>query len=205
MERFLGIDNTIFYSLGFVYAVAYDFKYNLIFDLNYLKDLKYYNNSIGYKCYKKVSQYWYNNDREYLEKLGNVNKKTRKVIDKFLNVPYKGEKGVLFDFWKIEDVVFDFIMKYPKKDKLIREIKKIEKNMRVKYPNSIPQAKEDYKTDRSIEILGFKNNDLKKNPHFLGFYIRGPASKSLLKRLKKEYPDKILFDGKKIKKIGELK
>lgn len=32
MERFLGIDNCIYYSLGFVYYSSYKWKYNLLFD-----------------------------------------------------------------------------------------------------------------------------------------------------------------------------
>lgn len=205
MERLLGIDNTIYYSLGFVYATAYDFRFNFIFNLSLLKECNYYENSIGYKCYQQIAKYWFSHDLTYLMKLRNYNKKTKEVIDKFLNEPYRGRKRSLLDFWKIEKILFNFILKYPRKDKLIKIVKNVEKELKVKYPYSTRKAREDYKRDKAIEVLGLKDNNLLKNPSFLGFYIMGTIPGTIMRKLKKDYPDKILFDGKKIMLIGKLK
>ena len=204
LQKFLKTENAIYYSLNFDYALAYGFKYNFIFDLGYLKDLRYYSNAVAYKSYITVARYWYEHDKEYLEKLRNYNEKTKEVIDKFLNTPFNGKKRRLLDFWKIEEILFNFIQKYPDKKKLFRIIKEKERELRVNYPYSIRKAKEEYKTDKAIELIGFKNNDLAKNQYFLGFYIVGAIPKKSMSRLKKDFNDKILFDGKKIKEISKL-
>jgi len=46
MEKLLGIDNSIFYGIGFGYSVGYGWKYSLIFDLKYLKELTYFDSPI---------------------------------------------------------------------------------------------------------------------------------------------------------------
>jgi hypothetical protein len=201
MEKFLGIDNCIYYSLGFVYSTAYDFRYNLLFDLNYLKELDYYKESLIYQCYKSVIKYWYKHDKEYLEKLANTNQKCREVVNKYYNEKYKDKKRMFFDFWKIEEIVFSFIQTYRNKHKLITKIKETEKRLFSNYPYSIKFAKKDYLTDKIPEIIGRKQNNLLKNPYFLGFYIRGKITRDILKKLKKNYPNKILFDGKEIKRM----
>lgn len=201
MEKMLKIDNGIYYSLGFVYATAYGWKYNLIFDLNFLKDLIYYDNQIIYQCYKSIIDYWYEEDREYLEKLANTNKECRKVVNKYYNEEYGRKKRVLFDFWKIEKDVFNAISKYPNQKEIKKRIKRIEEKYLKKFPSSKRYANEAYLKDRTPEVVGLKENDLLKNKNFIGFYIRGKISKDVLNMLKKKYPGKILFDGVKIQKI----
>lgn len=205
MEKLLGIDNCIYYSLGFVYSTAYDFKYNLLFDLDYVKELQYYGQSVIYQCYKAVIDYWYEKDRKYLEKLANTNQTCKVVVDKYYNEKYKGKKRTLFDFWKIEKETFNLIQKYPGKKKLVKLIKEIEKKHLLKYPGSMKHAVKYFKTDKCPEMIGRKDNNLLKNHYFLGFYIKGKIPIDILTVLKKKYSSKILFDGKKIKQISDLK
>lgn len=183
MERFLGIDNGIYYSLGFVYLTAYGWKYNLIFDLKYLKECKYYKESVNYQCYKAVVDYWYTKDRDYLEKLANKNKQTREVVDKYYNEEYNGKK--VFDFWKIEKYVFDFIKNYPHNEELRRIINKTEQKFLKKFPSSLQDAKKAYLTERTPEIIGLKENNLAK--YFLGLYIQGEIPRDIKPHLK-NYP-----------------
>jgi hypothetical protein len=201
MEKFLGIDNSIYYSLGFVYSTAYDFKYNLIFDLNYLRDLIYYSESIIYRCYKAVIDYLDEHDYDYLQKLANTNKNTKRVIDKYYNKKYKGKTKMHFDFWEIEKETFDAIMNYPNKKELIKMIDERSKKFILKYPKSVESAKKDYLTEKIPEIIGRKENNLLRNPHFLGFYIKGKIPKKIAEIIKEKYPNKIIFDGRKIKGI----
>jgi hypothetical protein len=205
MERFLGIDNAIYYSLGFVYKTAYDWKYSLIFDLGYLKELLYYRNSVIYQCYKSVVNYWYKYDKEYLEKLANKNKTTRAVVNKYYNEEYNGKTKTLFDFWKIEKETFEHINRYKNKKKLIKIIKDTEKKFVRKYPFSKTDSKKAILNDRVPEVIGKKKNILLKNPYFLGFYIDGKIPKDIKVILNKKYHNKIIFDGRKIKIIGEIK
>jgi hypothetical protein len=62
-----------------------------------------------------------------------------------------------------------------------------------------------FKTDKCPEMIGKKDNDILKNHYFLGFYIKGKIPRHILEKIKKIYSNKILFDGKKIKEISELK
>jgi len=201
MERLLELDNSIFYTVGFVYACAYEFNYNLIFNLEFLKKTEYYKNSIAYKIYQKIARYWYDHDREYLEKLANKNKTCREVIDKYLNEKYKGKKLKLLDFWKIEKEFFKAIMDYPNKRYLIKIAKRIQNHLQMKYPYSIRYVKDHYNSGRVPEVIGKEDNNLIDNPYFLGFYIKGKIPKTLIDKIKKNYKDKILFDGKKIEEI----
>ena len=204
IERMLGIYPCTFLSLGFAYASSYDFKYSFIFSLNYLKKSEFYMNSLSYQSYKAVIQYWDKNNPEYLHKLASKNAICKAVVDKFYNETYNGKNKVLFDFWKVEKETFDLIQKYPKKKELIRIIKEVVNEKFLKYPDSLNWVKINYKEDNVPEIPVKQDINLKDNPDFLGFYIRGNIPKDILKMLQREYPDKILFDGKKIIKINQL-
>jgi len=204
LQKFLGIDNTIYYGLNFDYNIGYGFKYAFIFDLDYLKDLKYYSDLLGFRIYLSIINYWYLNDRKYFEKLRKYNKNTKKATDTYLRVGGNGKRRKFFAFWLAEKEVFNFIMKYPKKKELIKIIKAREIEMRTKYPYSIETAKEDLENNSYTEIVGLKNNNLATNPYFMGFYIEGKISKKLLAKLKKDFPGKIVFDGKRIKEISKL-
>ena len=204
MEQILKIDNGIYYSLGFVYLTAYDWRYNLLFDISSLQNLVYYKNSVNYQCYKAVVDYWYSKDKAYLEKLANTNKQCGEVVDKYCNAEYNGKKRMLFDFWKIEKYVFDLIQKYPNRKEIENIIKNIEKKFIMNFPSSLRDAKKSYLTERTPELIGLKENNLLKNKHFLGFYIKGKIPKDIKVILKKKYADKLLFDGNRIKNISEL-
>jgi len=204
MEKILRIDNGIYYSLGFVYLTAYDWKYNLIFDVNSLKGMIYYKNSVNYQCYKAVIDYWYKNNKDYLEKLANTNELCRRVVDKYYNEEYKGKKRMLFDFWKIEKYVFKFIQNYPNKKEIYSFIKRVENKFTKKFPASLNDAKISYLTERTPEIIGLNEVNLFKNKNFLGFYIDKEINKDIMSILKKKYPDKIIFNGIKIVKISDI-
>jgi hypothetical protein len=149
-------------------------------------------------------RYWADNDMNYLEELANVNKITRAEVDNFLNAPYKGRKKRMFAFWKIEKETFEHIQKYKDKKKLIKMVKEREREIIRKYPASKRDAKKAILKDRIPEIIGKKNNNLLKNPYFLGFHIDGEIPKNIKRILLDKYSDKIIFDGKKIKKVGEV-
>jgi hypothetical protein len=191
--------------LGFAYSASYDFKYSFIFDLDYLKKSDYYRNSISYQAYKAVVQYWDKNNPEYLEKLANKNKTCRKVIDKFYNDEYLGKKRVLFDFWKVEKETFDLINEYPKKKALFRLIKNIINEKYSPYPNSKRIAMKDCFNDAVPEIIVKHDISLLKDSLFRGFYIKGNIPKDIKSLLKRDYSDKILFNGEKISSVADLK
>lgn len=205
MEKLLGIDNSLYYSLSFVYSVAYGWKYNLLFDVESLKNLTYYYNSINYQCAISIVDYWYENDLDYLMKLKNLNNATEKVVEKYFNTVYAGRKRILFDYWKVEKDLIGFIKKYKDKNKLMKIIKDTKKKFLLKYPYSIKNIKENPFTTRTPEIIGKKDNNLKDNPYFVGFYISGKIPQKIIKILKQSYSDKIIFDGTKIKDISEIK
>lgn len=199
MEKLLKIDKVIYYTLGFVYPVYYSWKYGFIFDLNFLKETKYYSNSLSYRCYKKIVDYLYEHDRDYLIKFENKNKTCKKVMNKYYSKTNAGKKRQFFDFWEVEKEIFQAIENYPNKKELMKIIKEIQKKTYKKYPSSLKHAKEDFLVDRVPEIISLKNQDLLKSKYFLGFYIKGKVPFSILKILNKKYCGKILFDGKEIK------
>jgi hypothetical protein len=205
IEKMLGIYPCIFLSLGFVYASSYDFRYSFIFDLDYLENTEYYKNSISYQAYKAVIQYWDKHNPEYLEKLANKNKICRKVIDKFYNEEYQGKKRILFDFWKVEKETFELIQQYPKKRELLKIIKEIANKKYAPYPISRKVAIKDCFEDSAPEIIVKKDINLLNDKYFLGFYIRGKVPRDIKKLLINRYSDKILYDGRKLKRILELK
>jgi len=204
IERLLKLYPSIFFSLGFVYAVAYDFKYSLIFDLNLLKEAKYYNKSIGFQCYREVIRYWEKHDPSYVKMLSQRNKTCKEVIDNYYNKEYEGRKRTIFEFWKIEKDLIELINGYPKKRDLIRMFMRIAEERYVLYPKSIKVAKKSYLEESASEIIFKKEMSLLNNRNFLGFYIKGKIPASLKEMLKKRYSDKIFFDGKKIMKVRDL-
>jgi hypothetical protein len=204
MEKILGINNGIYFSLGFVYLTAYSWKYNLLFDINYLKELIYYKSAVNYRCYKAVIDYWCDYDRDHLEKLANKNKKCRAVVDRYYNEEYNGRKRIIFDFWKIEKDVFEHIQEYKNKKKLIKIIQKNQGELKIKYPYSKRDSMKSINTELTPEIIELKEVNLLTNKYFLGFHIEGKIPKDLMNVIKKKYPGKIIFDGKKISKVSEV-
>lgn len=201
MERVLKTDKGIYYSLGFQYLTSYDWNYGFIFDLNYIKDLIYYKKGIHYKAYMIIVNYWYENDKAYLEKLANTNKLTREVINTYYTKRYKGKVRKILEFWKIENELFNFFKKYPLKKKLTKLIRKMAKERLLKYPLSKKNASRIWLEDIAPELIGKKDNNLLKNPYFLGVYIIGKIPKKVQNILKKKYVGKIIFDGGKLRKF----
>jgi len=203
-EKIIGTDNYIYLSLGFVYATAYDFKYNFLFDLELLKKLEYYWLSVNFQCFKAVVKYWEKYDQEYLEELGNKNKRCKDVLNHYYFKESKSRARRLFKYWEIEKDFLESFMGYKDKGKLMKIIKKTKEKYKLDYPFSKRHAIRKHNSDDTPEILSSKDLNLLKNPAFLGFYIKGDLSKNIQKLLKEKYPDKIMFDGKKIKKVGEV-
>lgn len=205
IETILGIYPCIFLSLGFAYSCSYNFKYSFIFDLDYVKKCDYYKNSVSYQCYKSVAQYLAEKNPEDLEKLAKKSKVCKKVVDKFYNVSYLGKKRVLFDFWKCEKEIFDMINRSSKKKELIEIIRNVADDKYVRYPKSERKSMEKYKEDSVPEVIVKKDINLKKDDLFLGFYIKGKIPRAIRNKLIEDYSDKIIFDGKKIIKVKELR
>lgn len=201
IEKFLKIYNCIYYDLSFGYATGYEFKYSLIFDLKYLKELIYYKNPLAWRSCKNIADYLYTNDPKSLKKLANKNKNCKQVVEGYYHKKYKGRTRISFDFWKIEKEMVEFIQNYPDKKKLLSIIKKTEKELLTRFPNSRRHAKKYCLSDTNVEIISKKQMNLKTNPYFLGFYIRGRIPKNIKKILEKDYFGKIIFDGKKIRII----
>ncbi len=205
LSKDLGIDNVVYFSLGFVYATAYGYRYNFLFDTTFLKELTYYKGGVSYICYRNVVRYLYAHDKPYLEKLARHSPECKAVLDKFYHEPYKGKVLRQLDFWRIEEPLYHAIMKHPHKKKLVRIIKETAKGLSSTYPYSRTHAMKNYLTDATPEILSQHTIDLHKNPHFIGVYIHGKLPKSSLRLLQKHYPDKLLFDGKRFRKIAMVK
>jgi hypothetical protein len=204
IERLLGLYPSIFFSLGFQYSCSYDFKYSMIFGLNLLKKSKYYQKSMGFQCYREAFRYWEEYSPEYIEKLKKKNRSCKDVVDTYYNKAYNGEKRSVFEFWKIEKELIGLIEDYPKKKELVKIFKGILADRYFPYPRSIKRALKDCEKEYAPEIIVKKDVHLLHNKDFLGFYIRGKLPKDILLALKKDYPDKILFDGKKIGKVMDL-
>lgn len=203
MAGFLKIHDVVYYSLGFVYATAYDFSYSFIFDDKFVKELKYYTNAVSGACYRAVVNYWYDNDRDYLERLAGQSPECRAVVDKYYAGPPGGKPRSQFDFWRIEETLFDFVMNYAHKEKLLQIIRAKEKDLLLKYPKSLKHARAHYATQVVPELISQHSVDLLKNPHFKGVYINGKIPKSTRTILEKKYAGKLIFDGKKITTINQ--
>jgi len=201
MEKLLKTDNGIYYSLGFQYLTSYDWKFGFIFDLDYLKELKYFNKGIHYKAYTILVNYWYENDREYLDKFTNFNKLTKEVMDVFYTKKYKGKVRKVLEFWKVEKELYSFFENYSKKKEPLKLIKEMMNKSLLPYPASKKHSFKIYTDDVAPELLGKKDNNLLKNPYFLGFCVAGKVPKKIQELLKKNYSNKILFDGEKIFKV----
>ena len=205
IERLFGIYPCVFFSLGFVYASSYDFKYSFIFDLDYVKNFDYYKNSISYQCYKAIVKYWDEHDPEYMKKLASKNKSCKETVHDFYNKKYLGETKRIFDFWKAEKETYELFLKYPRKNEVMKIMKKILDEKYCPYPKSKKVAMEQINEDSAPEIIVKRDVELKKEKHFLGFYIRGKIPVEIKRRLVEEYPDKIVYNGKRIMNVGELK
>ncbi len=204
IEELLGIDNCLYYSVGFVYFSSYKWKYNFMFDLSLLKDIVYYRNSVNFKAARAIVDYWYTKDVKYFKKFSESNTKTRKVIDKYLHKPYNGKFRRLLDFWHIEKELGRYIDQYPDKKKLVKIAKNEARKNFVLYPASRKNALKSYMSVKAPELVGKKTNNLANNPAFIGFFIKGRINRMIMRMLKHNYPNKVLFDGEKIRKISEL-
>jgi len=193
MEKILGVDNSIFLSIGFDYLASYDFKFNFVFDWGILKESDYYWRPLPFKCYTDIMNWWYKNDRDYLYEMKGCNKITDEVVGRYLWGKKSGDKLAFFEYWKMEEIVFDFIMKYPKKKLLIEIAKKREENLKRTYPYSKVLARRDWDSNRCPEIIHPREIDLTKSPYFLGFFIEGKVPASMKNILQEKYPGKIIY------------
>lgn len=201
MERFINIDNCIYFSLGFNYATDFNFRYNFLFSLECLKECVYFNGSLTANCYKDIMKFWDENDKKYVEKLRKYSPLAKEVVEEYYTREIDGKKKVVFRFYKIEDVLFKFIEDYPQKKKLLKIIEKKRKEYEILYPKSLKFARDAYLSDGAPEALCFKDLNLVNNKYFAGFYIKGSIPADVKKIIKNKFKDKILFDGKKIKVI----
>jgi hypothetical protein len=201
MEKFLGVDNSIFLSVGFDYWAHYNFKFNLIFDLGILKESDYYARPLPLKCYTDIAIWLFENDLKTLDKLKNKNKTCKEVVDKFIWSLSSDSYKTFIEFWKIEEDIYEIIINHPRKKKLFEIAKKRMLGLKRKYPYTRILAGKDWKTYHHPEIIHSKEIDLLKSPFFLGFFIEGKIPMRIEKILKEKYSEKIVFDGKKIEVI----
>jgi len=201
IEKLLNMNNVLYYSLGFAYATRYDFKYGLLFDLNYLRELDYYKSSIVYRCCKNIVDYWDRYNLKELKKLAMKNKVCKEVVDTYYTKKYLGKKKMIFQFWKIEKELYDSIKQSCDRKKLMKIIEDTKKERLVKYPYSKINAKTQAFSGRIQEIIGKKSVNLKTSPYFLGFYIKGKIPDDVMTILNRKYKGKLLFGGNNFKKI----
>jgi hypothetical protein len=202
MEKFLGVDNSIFLSVGFDYWAHYNFKFNLIFDWEILKESDYYKRPLPLKCYTDIAIWLYKNDIDSLQRLKNKNKTCKEVVNKFIWSLHSDSFKTFFEFWKIEEDVYDLILKHPKKKELFMIAKKRKGKLLRKYPYSKVLAKKAWKTYHFPEIIHAEEINLMDSPYFLGFFIDDKIPKDVEKILSDKFPEKIIFDGKKIRSLG---
>jgi len=198
----LGIDNSIFLSLGFVYYVDYKLKYNLIFDIDLLREADFYKRPLPFKCYRKIVDYWYKEDKKYLNKVMKSSKKVGEIIGYYIEQVKSGAKVRPLRYWEAEKEFYEAIMRYPKRNKLIRKAKEMKKELLLKWPYSKRNARMKYLKNDCPEIIYHKSINLLEHPAFLGFFIEGKISKQMRAILEKKYKGKILFDGKKMEVMG---
>ena len=201
MEKLLGIDNSIFLSLGFVYYVDYKIKYNLIFDIDLLKESDFYKRPLPFKCYRKIVDYWHAKNKDYLNKVISSSAKVKEVIEHYIEQVEAKAKVRPLRYWEIEKELFDLVMKYPKKNKLKKMSKEMQNELLLKWPYSKRNVRQKYLKNDCPEILYHKNIDLLKHPAFKGFFIEGKIPKQMKEVLEKKYKGRILFDGKRIEVI----
>jgi hypothetical protein len=205
IEKLFGLYPSIFLSLSFQYNACYDYKFNLIFKLDYLKKLEFYKNSLSFKCYLEIMKYWDKNSPEYISKLSRKNKASRSAVDKFYNVIFNGKTKEFFEYWICEKEVYDLFKRYSKRKEVLKILKKTIEERHKKYPASVKTARKIYLDGCAPEIISKKDIDLMDNKDFLGFYIDGKVSGEIVRILKRDFSDKIFFDGKKIMKVEGMK
>ncbi|MFT4261584.1 MAG: hypothetical protein ACMXX9_04095 [Candidatus Woesearchaeota archaeon] len=191
MEKLLGMDKAIFYAIGFPYVLSYNWKYSLVFDIEYIKKCEYYKKSVGYQAYKNIFNYWYKKD-DTIKKIASKNKRCEEVIDEYLNKELFGEKRKILRFWEIEKEIYEEILYHPKKDYLIFLAKKAKKELLLESAKAITDAPKIIEDFRVPEIISFKEKNLKKNKHFLGIALikKDREIETLFKKL---YPEKEIF------------
>ncbi|MFA4960293.1 MAG: hypothetical protein WC548_01385 [Candidatus Pacearchaeota archaeon] len=204
MEKFLGVDNSIFLSVGFDYWAHYNFKFNFIFDIGILKKSDYYARPLPLKCYTDIAIWLYENDKETLNKLKNKNKTCKEVVDKFIWSLNSDSYKTFIEFWKIEEDIYEIIINHSKKKKLFEIARERMLKLKRGYPYTKILAGKDWKTYHHPEIIHFKEIDLLKSPYFLGFFIEDKIYRKLEKVLREKYSGKIIFDGKKIKVLTKI-
>lgn len=200
MERMLGFDNCIYFSAGFVYATSFNWKFNLIFSVDFVKDLTYYSHSINYQSYVKIVQYWYSIDKEYFNKLLGFNSLSNEVITKHFD-GFSGLKTNALDFWKIEEVLDTFIKEYSDQEAIQKIFSDRKKELFMDFAVAKKDANFIHFEERAPEILSFKEVNLLNNKYFLGFYVKGVVPEDILLLLKEKFEGKFLFDGDSFQKL----
>lgn len=195
MEKMLGLDNCIYLSAGYVYATSFNWKYNLLFSVDIIKEMTYYAHSINYQAYVKIINYWTTKDKPYIKKLLEHNNQCRTIIKEHV------EQNKPLAFWKIEETLDTFIKDYPYQEQIQKIFSELKSTLLKKTTEAKKDAKTIHQEERSPEIISFKKIQLEKNPYFIGFYIKGDIAEDITNILKKKYPGKILFDGNTFKKI----
>ncbi len=156
MEKLLGIDNCIYFSLGFPYAARYEFKYSFIFDSKILRQLKYYSKTPVWMVYKRIVDTIYEEDPEYLNILKSKNKICEEIVNNYLHRKINGKVRSSFDFWKDEYAIFNWVQNYSNKKKINKIIKNTSKEFLVKYPISSKLAEKQCIERYVPEILSKK-------------------------------------------------
>lgn len=204
MERILGCDNTIYFSTGFYYVADFNFEYSFIFDIDLLEVMDFYYKPLIWNCFRRIVDYWYDNDIDYLEDLANVNNETRLVVDKYYE--FNGIKRDFFDFWRIEEETMNHILNYKDKKILFEIVKSVEKELKLEFPDSKNYTIKNTKNLETLpEVICRHEINLLNNDSFLGIHMSNLALFKDIKGLFENYnKGLIIFDGKKIVKLAEL-
>ncbi|MFH1649206.1 MAG: hypothetical protein ABIA93_01520 [Candidatus Woesearchaeota archaeon] len=190
MDALLGIGPSIYFSVGFVYATAYGFPYNLVFRLSLLKELEYYKTSLSYSCYRAVMEYWYEQDKDYFRKVWHHDSETERVIRKYLCVPFQGKVRRRLDFWRIEAQLKHYIDTYPKKKVLLKLVSEQRSKLRIGIKKARFHAIGSLAKKEVPELMCDHDISL-SNSAFVGIQIQGKISPRI-KRLLSAYQSKLI-------------
>lgn len=199
MEKHTRIDNCCYFSAGFDYnTMHHQFEYSFLFKPSLLKNKNFetFKTFLISQSWVLFQRYLLKHDKDSLLKLRNKNSKTKKQIDMLLEKTWN-------DWWHIEPELAKLFDNHKDKNKIIRKIKEFRKKMKLSNSYSPKYISTHYFDDdysKKIEIVSHKSVSL-DIPEFIGFYVEKNKLKTLLPLLKKEFPGKIVFDGKKVIKL----
>jgi hypothetical protein len=203
MERILGMDDCVYLGLGFVYNSSHhNWSYAFIFDKKILldKNVKTYSAFLISNAWLRSLRKIREEDINYLLKIRNKNKITKREIDIFI-------KTGRCNWFHIEKELRPLFDSYVHKKEHIDYIKDFQRRHTLKNSYAPKYMAKEYHLNpnfKKFEAVSNKSINL-SNKNLIGFYISGKINGEIKRVLKESYIDKIIFDGNKIELIKDIK